>query len=228
VTVLTGLLNRKTFESQFDKLRQRLSDAAQPFALEPSWLALLDIDHFKAINDRHGHLFGDEVLLLTSRLMKLTLRGRDQLFRFGGEEFLIVLEHTSDSGAHVAFDRLRSAIEAYTFAQVGPVTVSVGYTRVNPMDLPTTCVERADNALYYVLAISFKVAASVNLSGGQLRIDESNQLVLTADSEPRVGAFAIGQDGVEAYAERECNGLGTHAHRDRRAHLGFPWRDALE
>jgi diguanylate cyclase (GGDEF)-like protein len=148
---LTGLLNRKTFESRFQKLGQgpRTSrDTAGAVAL-PSWLGLLDIDHFKSINDRYGHLFGDEVLLLVSQIMKRTLRGSDQLFRFGGEEFLIVLERVDDTGAGIAFERLRVAVETYAFPQAGRVTISLGYTNIAPRDVPTTCVERADGALYF-------------------------------------------------------------------------------
>jgi diguanylate cyclase (GGDEF)-like protein len=158
---LTGLLNRKTFESHFDKLRQRIN-ATQPSrpergppqahnsaAGEPSWLALIDIDHFKLINDGYGHLFGDEVLLLISQLMKRSFRGADQLFRFGGEEFVVLLDRASEPGAQIVLERLRAAIGDYEFPQVGHVTISVGYTRIDPRDISTTCVERADAALYY-------------------------------------------------------------------------------
>ena len=157
---LTGLLNRKRFEGQFDRLRQRMSgspgSAGAPAAAscgpelqEPSWLALVDIDHFKAINDGYGHLFGDEVLLLISRLMQRSFRGADQLFRFGGEEFIVILEHASEAGALIALERLRAAIEKYQFPQVGCVTVSIGYTRIKAQDVATLCLARADAALYY-------------------------------------------------------------------------------
>lgn len=147
---LTGMLNRKTFEASFEKLRQRLragTTAATP--VEPSWLALADIDKFKSINDSRGHLFGDEVLLLVAQQMTKCFRGADQLFRFGGEEFVIVLDHASEAGARIAFDRFRAAVEAFEFPQVGHVTLSLGYTCVTPDDGPTSCVERADAALYY-------------------------------------------------------------------------------
>jgi diguanylate cyclase (GGDEF)-like protein len=147
---LTGMLNRKTFEASFEKLRQRLQvrDTAEN-TVEPSWLALADIDKFKSINDSHGHLFGDEVLLLVAQQMAKCFRGVDQLFRFGGEEFVIVLEHASEAGAYIAFDRFRSGMEAFEFPQIGHVTLSLGYSRIQPNDCPTTCVERADAALYY-------------------------------------------------------------------------------
>jgi diguanylate cyclase (GGDEF)-like protein len=154
---LTGLLNRKTFESHFDKLRQQIAGlrgthpdrSAGSAAWEPSWLALIDIDHFKSINDGYGHLFGDEVLLLVSQLMKRSFRGADQLFRFGGEEFVVLLDRASEPGAQIVLERLRATIGEYEFPQVGHVTISVGYTRIDPRDVSTTCVERADAALYY-------------------------------------------------------------------------------
>jgi diguanylate cyclase (GGDEF)-like protein len=151
---LTGLLNRKRFEGQFDKLRHRMelveAAAATAAPQEPSWLALIDIDHFKRINDGYGHLFGDEVLLLIARLMRNAFRGADQLFRFGGEEFIVILEHATEAGAQLALERLRIAIERFRFPQVGKVTVSIGYTRVTPQDIPTLCLARADAALYHV------------------------------------------------------------------------------
>ena len=140
---LTGLLNRKTFESSFGKL------AAQSGRSGPGcWLGVVDIDLFKSVNDRHGHLFGDEVLLLVSRLMRESFRGTDRLFRFGGEEFVIALDADAD-GAQVAFERLRALIADYRFPQLGQVTISVGYTRVLPTDSPAAAIDRADAALYF-------------------------------------------------------------------------------
>lgn len=147
---LTGLLNRKTFESRFDKLRRRLHSANAPANnIEPSWLAIVDIDKFKSINDTYGHLFGDEVLLLVSQLMKQSFRGADLLFRFGGEEFLVVLDHASMAGAAIALERLRETIANYRFPQIAQVTISLGYTQIDSNDAPSSCVERADAALYY-------------------------------------------------------------------------------
>jgi diguanylate cyclase (GGDEF)-like protein len=147
---LTGMLNRKTFEASFEKLKQRLQTSeADHSDVEPSWLALADIDKFKSINDSRGHLFGDEVLLLVAQQMAKCFRGADQLFRFGGEEFVIVLDHASEAGARIAFDRFRAAVEAFDFPQIGHVTLSLGYSKITPDDGPTSCVERADAALYY-------------------------------------------------------------------------------
>ncbi|MGA8708933.1 MAG: GGDEF domain-containing protein [Steroidobacteraceae bacterium] len=150
---LTGLLNRKTFESRFEKQRRQIAVLEQNGnASESSWLALIDIDRFKSINDTYGHLFGDEVLLLISQHMKRCFRGADHLFRFGGEEFLVILDQASDTGAQIALERLRATIEAHSFPQVGRVTVSLGFTRIDKADTPSNSVERADAALYYAKA----------------------------------------------------------------------------
>jgi len=145
---LTSLKNRKTFETSFYKICSRDSSDLT-VGNESHWLGILDIDRFKSINDTYGHLFGDEVLLLLARLMRRTFRGADQLFRFGGEEFLVVLDRCNAAGARIAFERLRALVDQHRFPQVGHVTVSLGYTRVDPNEPPTTCVDRADAALYY-------------------------------------------------------------------------------
>jgi diguanylate cyclase (GGDEF)-like protein len=150
---LTGLLNRKTFESQFERFRsfsRRQADHAH--GQGTSWLGLLDIDHFKSINDRFGHLFGDEVLLLVSQQVRRTLRNADQLFRFGGEEFVVMLNGIEENGARAVFERLRAVVEKHDFPQLGRVTLSLGWTRVAAQDGPLSCLERADAALYYAKA----------------------------------------------------------------------------
>jgi diguanylate cyclase (GGDEF)-like protein len=143
---LTGLINRKTFDASFGKLRARAERGSDE---EPSWIGVVDIDHFKAVNDNYGHLFGDEVLLLVSRLMRDCFRGADQLYRFGGEEFVVVLDHANAAGAAVAFNRFRATVGGYAFPQVGKVTVSIGYTVLQTSDSPAGAIERADAALYY-------------------------------------------------------------------------------
>ena len=142
---LTGLLNRKTFESSFGKLRERNLRSAQA---APSWIGVVDIDRFKSINDNFGHLFGDEVLLLVSRQMRKQMRASDQLFRYGGEEFVVLIEGAGSDAAAAAYERIRAAVQAHSFPQVGCVTVSIGYSQVRPADAPSMAFERADKALY--------------------------------------------------------------------------------
>ena len=150
---LTGLLNRKTFESQFERFRQQTRrQGDRPRGNGGSWLGLLDIDHFKSINDRYGHLFGDEVLLLVSQQVRRALRTSDELFRFGGEEFIVMLHGVEEPSARAVFERLRTSVERYDFPQLGRVTLSLGWTAVAPHDGPMSCLERADAALYFAKA----------------------------------------------------------------------------
>jgi len=148
---LTGLLNRRTFEATFAKRRGKIIAPAPPE--EPttpgSWLGVIDVDRFKTINDTFGHIFGDEVLLLIARLMFDTFRSTEMIYRFGGEEFVVIVDGTNEQGAAVAYERFREAVADYRFPQVGKVTVSIGYTRVGPADVPASAMGRADSALYY-------------------------------------------------------------------------------
>ncbi len=153
---LTGLLNRQTFDATFLKASMPvMSDAS---ALPPGerrsgavtgyWLGMVDIDHFKQVNDGFGHLIGDEVLVLVARIMRQSFRHYDRLYRFGGEEFVILLRGGSEADAHRAFDRFRRNVENYPFPQVKRVTVSVGLTEVQHNDTPNVSFSRADQAVY--------------------------------------------------------------------------------
>jgi diguanylate cyclase (GGDEF)-like protein len=158
--MLTGLLNRKSFDDSFMKAladanahRQEMAEDANPGRRDPRpgrhFLGVIDIDHFKSVNDRFGHLIGDEVLLLLSRLMRGSFRYRDQLYRFGGEEFVALVRCRDDAAARRVFERLRGNTESYPFPQVGHITVSVGYTELRPHDSPASAFERADRAVYF-------------------------------------------------------------------------------
>ncbi len=154
---LTELLNRKTFDGAFLKATAPSPDTQELAADDRRyehgggsyWLAMLDIDHFKRVNDNFGHLIGDEVLLLLARLMRATFRLHDQLYRFGGEEFVVLLRCTQGRQAEAAFERLRSDTEKYHFPQVGRITISVGFTEIRQGDSPGAAFERADKAVYY-------------------------------------------------------------------------------
>jgi len=113
------------------------------------WLGVIDIDHFKRVNDNFGHLIGDEVLLLLSRLMRSSFRYHDRLYRFGGEEFVVLMRSASADAAMLAFERLRSNVERFAFPRVGHITVSVGFTEVRSADTPASAFERADQAVYH-------------------------------------------------------------------------------
>lgn len=109
---------------------------------------MIDIDHFKRVNDGFGHLIGDEVLVLVARIMRQCFRHYDRLYRFGGEEFVVLLRGGSEVDAQVAFERFRSSVEQYVFPQVQHVTISLGYTEVRHHDTPSAAFSRADQAVY--------------------------------------------------------------------------------
>ncbi len=158
---LTGLFNRKTFDENFSKMvlysdakksrkeapggereRRELPDS------EEQWLAVFDIDHFKRVNDEYGHLYGDEVLILLANLLKSSFRACDRTFRFGGEEFVILLRSVTQDNARMILERFRQQVADYPFPQVGRVTVSVGFVRLSG-NAPIVILGRADQALYH-------------------------------------------------------------------------------
>lgn len=144
---LTGLYNRRTFERHLQRRLRTGGRDGSPAA--GRWLAILDIDHFKRINDSWGHLYGDEVILVIAQQMRASFRHGDGLFRFGGEEFLVLLEADDEAAAGAALERFRARVQAHVFAQIGQVTVSVGYAAVGDHDYPATVLDRADKALYF-------------------------------------------------------------------------------
>lgn len=153
---LTGLLNRKTFDSNFHKILQETkaieekNHKRRKIEKDSSyWLAIADIDQFKHVNDSYGHLFGDEVLILLTNIMRNTFRSNDKLYRFGGEEFVIILSPTDAYGAECAFEQLRRAVENYEFPQIKKITISLGFVQIKPLDTPTSSIYQADAALYY-------------------------------------------------------------------------------
>lgn len=160
---LTGLLNRKTFDDNFSKVLragaaqtsahhehiQVDEERRQPETKQQHWLAVIDIDFFKRVNDQFGHLYGDEVLILIANILRSSFRPGDRLFRFGGEEFVVLLRSTTQTDAQHIFDRFRQNVEQHHFPQVGRVTVSVGYARIDPFEPAVAIVGRADQALYF-------------------------------------------------------------------------------
>ncbi len=154
---LTELLNRKTFDSAFMKatleLCKRFGDHDTGRRAGETtgsyWLAVIDIDHFKRVNDTFGHLIGDEVLLLLARLMRETFRQHDQLYRFGGEEFVVLMRCANEAAAALSLERFRTSTENHVFPQVGHITVSTGFSALHAGDTPSGAFERADKAVYF-------------------------------------------------------------------------------
>jgi diguanylate cyclase (GGDEF)-like protein len=148
--VLTRLLNRQSLDTRLLQVCQhyRANPVIDKMTDQSSWIAVMDIDFFKRINDSFGHLYGDEVLLIFSQIMSKNFRYNDFLFRFGGEEFVVILNLAAQELAEATFNRFRLAIANYDFPTVGKVTVSIGVTHVDSTSIPSTLLDRADKALY--------------------------------------------------------------------------------
>lgn len=154
---LTGLLNRKTFDARFYSSAQRdqaesehwPKDQERRTVAQHNWIGVIDLDHFKRVNDTHGHLIGDELLLLVARLMRSSFRYGDELFRFGGEEFVVLLRAPGREHARRAFERFRENLIKHSFPQVGQVTASLGFSMIGKLDSPSDAFGRADRAVYF-------------------------------------------------------------------------------
>ena len=147
---LTGLLNRQSFDFKLTKLQTKLGyENRSNDELLGHCFALLDIDFFKTINDKYGHVYGDEVLILFSNIMKKTFRDSDMLFRYGGEEFSVLLDNVTQEQAEVILNRFRENVADYNFPMSDKVTVSIGLCEFSNRAPLTLITEQADKALYY-------------------------------------------------------------------------------
>lgn len=140
---LTGLNNRRSLEAKLDAEIERSNRYHEALSI-----IMFDIDHFKHVNDTWGHAVGDEVLKQMSRIASALVRGPDDLFRWGGEEFLIVAPHTDLQGALVLAEKIRLAIESDTFPTAGKLTASFGVAELRPAEDREDCFKRVDQALY--------------------------------------------------------------------------------
>jgi diguanylate cyclase (GGDEF)-like protein len=143
---LTGLVNRRAFFERTDSARLLASRLRSPIAL-----MMIDIDHFKRLNDRFGHATGDEALCLFAATAQQTLRDHDIMGRLGGEEFALVLPATDIEGALQAAERLRDAVSAAVMPTSGnqyTMTVSIGVVVIDPNEHINSALARADHALY--------------------------------------------------------------------------------
>lgn len=146
---LTGLGNRKLFDDVFATEVEQALVAGDCLSL-----LVTDIDHFKLFNDRHGHQVGDAVLKLVADKLKRSVKGRDTVARFGGEEFVILLPQTDEAAAALLADQLRTEIAKSRLVvrnrgqDLGRVTISIGVAELAPGETADTCFRRADQALY--------------------------------------------------------------------------------
>lgn len=146
---LTGLMNRRGFDATLEDLKRRVEEGEEPFSI-----VMIDIDHFKKINDTHGHLVGDRVLQRVGATMRSCVRGSDFCARYGGEEFALLLPGTATAGARTVVDHMRNALRRAQVPGLKPgvtvsqVTVSAGVTAFTRGDAVEDCIRRADTSLY--------------------------------------------------------------------------------
>jgi diguanylate cyclase len=145
---LTGLLNRRGFDKALEQLR------TDGFALTSACVLMLDLDDFKRVNDSYGHLFGDQVLGAAAKLLNGVIKGRDIAARFGGEEFVVVLPETPESGGMALAEQFRNAFRRASIRRAGSdkvidkLTVSIGVAVPGTGESIEATIERADEALY--------------------------------------------------------------------------------
>lgn len=140
---LTGLFNRRKLDQVLDEELIRARRYGAQFAL-----IIVDIDHFKQVNDTFGHGAGDDVLARLAQILRHTTRDADAIGRLGGEEFLVVCRHSSLQGGLEHAERIREAVASHDFTGVGHVTASFGVAGMRDDDSVTSLLARADAALY--------------------------------------------------------------------------------
>jgi diguanylate cyclase len=141
---LTGLANRRYFHRRIDDEMERM----RRYQSTPFSVLLFDIDYFKKINDQHGHLIGDEVLKKVAQVLTETVRRPDNVFRWGGEEFVVLMPHSNLSAAAELATRIRTSIEQTEFPGGIKVTVSGGGGEMTLDEQPPQFLDRIDKALY--------------------------------------------------------------------------------
>ena len=144
---LTKLYNSRSFYSQLELEVDRYNRYKHPLSL-----LLLDIDNFKAFNDNFGHLEGDKVLVRFSQIIKSCLRTNDSAYRYGGEEFTVILPETNGDEAKTVAQRIRSSLETEKFKPIpdknAKITISIGVTQYFPKEELSAFIRRADKAMY--------------------------------------------------------------------------------
>ena len=140
---LTKVYNRRTFDTYLNQAIIVAKETKETFTF-----VILDIDHFKKVNDTYGHLMGDEVLVNLSKVVKRNIRSSDRFGRWGGEEFVLLLDKASAELSKDIIEHLRKKIEKEYFKGVGHITCSFGLTEYIEGDTVDKITKRADEALY--------------------------------------------------------------------------------
>jgi diguanylate cyclase len=146
---LTGLLNRRGFEQRLHAAMAAAEEAGTPFSI-----IMIDLDHFKQINDNFGHLVGDSILKAFAAILKQQIKGKDTPARFGGEEFIIMLPDTRLAQARAVAENIRALLASREWKHkesgrtMGKITISLGISQYRSHESDKALIDRADKALY--------------------------------------------------------------------------------
>ena len=143
---LTGAGNRLALNQNLERDIRSSKRSGQPLSL-----LVLDVDHFKSVNDNYGHAYGDEALKAVVDCVTATLRNVDGLYRLGGEEFVVLLNNTDADACNLVAERIRQSIEQLEFQIDGqplPMTASLGHATLRPTDDARSLLDRADQRMY--------------------------------------------------------------------------------
>jgi len=143
---LTQIFNRAAFDEALDKECHSYRRHKTEFSI-----MMIDIDFFKSVNDTYGHIAGDKILKATAEIIRETIRRSDEVFRYGGEEFVVILSNTSEGGAHFIAERVRKEIQKLrvSFNRLIKVTASIGICSSEKTKDVTLLLGNADKALYH-------------------------------------------------------------------------------
>lgn len=140
---LTSIANRRVLDDSIKEIHNNLLEENLSYTL-----LLIDIDFFKMVNDKFGHIIGDRVLIEMTKLFRLHIRGHDILGRWGGEEFLVILPATIEEAGCIVAEKIRQIVSEYRFDEVGYVTISCGVYGVKKEDSIDNAIMKVDQALY--------------------------------------------------------------------------------
>ena len=218
---LTGLANRRAFEERLASECERAARHGRPLSL-----VLLDLDHFKAVNDAHGHPVGDRVLVELAARLRLRARTEDTLARMGGEEFAWLMPETAGPAAVQAAERVRVEIAGEAFAHGITVTVSGGVCDLADAHGAAELYRLADEALYWAKGhgrnqlwrYSEAMAARTQASAAELRMEERRQAVRGVGALARAGdakdpSTRLHSERVADLCVRLATALGWRAER---------------
>jgi len=196
---LTGLLTRRFLVDQLPPLLDAYRRNEEPFSL-----LIVDLDHFKSVNDRYGHLMGDQVLCSVSACLTTAIRGGDAALRFGGEEFCVVLPGAPSEIAQRVGERIRKMIANLAFEDTGgesfTVTCSIGVAEIHPDENIANWLNRADRALYRAKGagrnqVEMALEPDEELDPSTLRRPAADQ------TAPTKGVATISHDDLSSHSE---------------------------